>query len=171
MTSCPEPEPPVVRPRRQLKPPEYLADFQVQRPGPERRSQPPTYSNEDEDDVECASLSAECESCVSTPISQHSRFSDLVLQDEWQDKQGDLQRERHLQDRQPTWKEMQRDNDELRSCIQHLPEILTALQGLKAENAIMKREIQQLATSVAETCKTVPPVPAPRFHAPETCRS
>ncbi|XP_067265288.1 uncharacterized protein [Chanodichthys erythropterus] len=164
MTSRPEPEPPIVRPRRQLKPPAYLADFQVQRPGLERRSRPPTYSNEDEDDVEC-------ESRVSTPISQQSLFGDLVLQDEWQDKQGDLQRERHLQDRQPTWKEMQRENDELRSCIQHLPEILTALQGLKAENAIMKREIQQLATSMAETSKTVPPVPAPRFHAPETCRS
>lgn len=120
MTSRPEPEPPVVRPRRQLKPPAYLADFQVQRPGLERRSQPPTYSNEDEDDVEC-------ESHVSTPISQHSLFSDLVPQDEWQDKQGELQRERHLQDRQPTWKEMRRENDDLRSCIQHLPEILTAL--------------------------------------------
>lgn len=160
------PEPPVVRPRGHLKPPAYLADFQVQRPGPERISLQPAYS--DEDDAELASLSAERESRVSTPISQHSHFSDLVIQDEWQDTLGDSHRENEeLQNRPSPWKEMQRENDELRSCIQHLPEILSALQGLKAENAIMKREIQQLATNVATSCKPVPPSPAPRFHVPE----
>ncbi|RXN14040.1 hypothetical protein ROHU_028875 [Labeo rohita] len=155
MTSRPEPEPPVVRPRRHVKPPAYLADFEVQRPGSERRSQQPACSSDDEAKAEDPPLSSEHESRVSTPISQRSPTSELVLLDEWRDTRGDLQRE----------------NDELRSCIRQLPEILSALQGLKAENAVMKREIQQLATTVATPCKSVPPVPAPQFHEPETCRS
>ncbi|RXN38437.1 hypothetical protein ROHU_001105 [Labeo rohita] len=137
MTARPEPEPPVVRPRRHVKPLAYLADFEVQRPGSERRSQQPACSSDDEAKAEDLPLSSEYESR------------------EWRDTRGDLQRE----------------NDELRSCIRQLPEILSALQGLKAENAIMKREIQQLATTVATPCKSVPPVPAPQFHEPETCHS
>lgn len=174
MTSHPEKEPPVVRPRRHVKPPAYLADFQVQRSGSERRSQQPACSSYDETKAEDPPLSSEHESRVSTPISQRPPTSDLVLLDEWQDTRGDLQREEeelHPQARQSTWEEMQRENDELRSCIRQLPEILSALQGLKAENAFMKREIQHLATTVATPHKSVSPVPAPQFHEPETCRS
>ncbi len=168
----PRPEPPVVRPRRHVKPPAYLADFQVQRSGSERRSQQPACSSDDETKAEYAPLSSE--SRVSTPISQHSPTSDLVLLDEWQDISENFQREEeelHPQVQQSTWEEMQMENDELCSCIRQLPEILSALQGLKAENAFMKREIQHLATNVATPHKPVSPVPASKFHEPETFRS
>ncbi|XP_026115567.1 uncharacterized protein LOC113094113 [Carassius auratus] len=166
--------PPVVRPRRHVKPPAYLADFQVQRPGSERRSQQSACSSDDEAKAVDPPLSSECESGVSTPISQRPPLSDLVLLDEWQDIRGDLQREKeglHPQARQSAWEDLQKENDDLRSCIQQLPEILSALQGLKAENAFMKREIQQLATTVANPHKLMSPIPPPQFHEPETCHS
>ncbi len=157
---------------RQVKIPAYLADFQVQRSGFERRSQQPACSSDDETKAEDAPLSSE--SRVSTPISQCSPTSDLVLLDEWQGTSGNFQRdeeELHPQVQQSTWEEMQMENEELHSCIRQLPEILCALQGLKAENAFMKREIQHFATTVATQHKSVSPVPAPKFYEPETFRS
>lgn len=50
-----------------------------------------------------------------------------------------------LSDIKSMWSEMKRDSDELHSHI--LPEILSTLQGLKAENVTLKQEIQQIATS------------------------
>lgn len=47
-----------------------------------------------------------------------------------------------LSDIKSMWREMKRDSDKLHSHI--LPEILSALQGLKAENAELKQEIQQI---------------------------
>ncbi|KAL0194587.1 hypothetical protein M9458_008159, partial [Cirrhinus mrigala] len=67
-----------------------------------------------------------------------------------------------LSDLKSMWTEMKRDNEELHSHI--LPEILSALQGLKAENALLKQEIQQISSSVETPRRPVTPVPAPRTH-------
>ncbi|KAL0177743.1 hypothetical protein M9458_026637, partial [Cirrhinus mrigala] len=61
------------------------------------------------------------------------------------------------------------DSDELHSHI--LPEILSVLQGLKAENATLKQEIQQISTSIETPRRSVTPVPVPRTKVPQPIRS
>nr|XP_021334729.1 uncharacterized protein LOC101884915 [Danio rerio] len=170
MSSCSQQEPPAVRPRRHIKPPAYLADFQVRMTGSERGCQQLTYSSDEEVNAEYAPLSTERESHAFTPISQRSPTSDLVLQDEWQSTPRE-EDEKYHQSQQSAWEEMQRENDELRSCIRQMPEILSVLRGLKEENIVMKREIQQLASNVAIQHKPVARLPAPRPDVPETVHS
>ncbi len=73
----------------------------------------------------------------SSPKSRSSYTGDLLLQDEWRETQSEEDElhlpAQHLSDIKSMWTEMKRDSDELRSHI--LPEILSALRGLKAENA------------------------------------
>ncbi|KAI7811157.1 hypothetical protein IRJ41_011015 [Triplophysa rosa] len=122
--------------------------------GSERRSLQSAYPNEEDCEAEYAPLSPAYVSCASTPIIQPSYSSDLVLQDEWPSAQGCRMREDserclqpgQLYDTHATCTEMENENEELHSCVQQLPEILAALQGIKAENAIMKLEIQQISS-------------------------
>lgn len=92
------------------------------------------------------------------------------MPDEWQETFEDMlpdQEELHFQAQQLSdiksmWHKMKRDSDEFHSHI--LPEILSALQGLKAENAELKQEIQQIATGRETPCRSLTPVPAPHIN-------
>ncbi|KAL0171405.1 hypothetical protein M9458_031716, partial [Cirrhinus mrigala] len=170
MTSRSEPDPPVVRPRRQLRPPARLADYQVHGSGFVERV--PSTTRLSEAELEAAAPISENASRSSSPKSQPSYADDLVLRDVWPEPFGYVSPEydeRHLQvqqlsDLKSMWIEMKRDNEELHSHI--LPEILSALQGLKAENASLKQEIQQFSSSVETPRRPVTPVPAPRTRVP-----
>ncbi len=151
MTSRSESDPPVVRPRRQIRLPAHLADYQVHGSDFMKRAQSATRLNEA--GMEAAAFMSENASRSSSPKSQPSYADDLVVQDIWPEPYGEVSpepRERYLQvqqlsDMKSMWFEIKKDNDELRSHI--LPEILSTLQGIKAENASLKQEIQKFSTS------------------------
>ncbi len=169
MTSNSKPDPPVVRPRRQIRPPAHLVDYQVPGSGYVKRASP--TARQDEAGVEEAPPTPEYVSSPSSPKSQPSNAGDL-LQDEWRDTFEDIPSEddelhlqaQQLSDIKSMWTEMKRDSDELRSHI--LPEILSALRGLKAENATLKQEIQQITTGIETPHRSETPVPAPRTKVP-----
>lgn len=175
MTSHPEPDPPVVRPRRQIRLPAHLADYQVAGSGYVKRVLPTAGLNEAE--MQDALTMPENASRSSSPRSQPSYRDELILQDEWRETFEDMPREKkelHFQAQQLSdikfmWREMKRDSDELHSHI--LPEILSALQGLKAENAELKQEIQQIATGRETPCQSVTPIPAPCINVPTPMHS
>ncbi|NP_001410306.1 uncharacterized LOC100150025 [Danio rerio] len=164
MISNSEPYPPDVRPRRQIRQPAYLADYEVHGSGFVKRAPVSNRLSEYANEA-VAPMSANV-SRSSSPTSQPSYTDDLILQDVWPEPSGyespgyDKQ---HFQVQQTSdiksmCMQMKRDNDELRSSI--LPEILSALQGLKAENATLRQEIQQRSPSIQT------PIPAPRTHLP-----
>ncbi len=170
MTSRSESDPPVVRPRRQIRLPAHLADYQVHGSDFMKRAQSATCLNEA--GMEAAAFMSENASRSASPKSQPSYADDLVVQDVWPEPYGEVSpepRERYLQvqqlsDIKSMWFEIKKDNDELRSHI--LPEILSTLQGLKAENASLKQEIQKFSNSFETPRRSVAPVPAPRTHVP-----
>ncbi len=132
----------------------------------------PSATRLNEAGIEAAAPTSENASRSSSPKSQPSYADDLFLQDIWPEPFGDVSPkpgERYLQvqqfsDIKSMWFEMKKDNDELRSHI--LPEILSMLQGLKAENASLKQEIQKFISSFETPRRSVTPVPAPRTHVP-----
>ncbi|KAL1258161.1 hypothetical protein QQF64_011405 [Cirrhinus molitorella] len=171
MTSNSKSDPPVVRPRRQIRPPAHLADYQIPGSGYVKKALPTACL--DEVRIEDAPLTPEYVSRSSSPKSQQSYTGDLLLQDEWRESDS-AESELHLQAKQLSdiksmWTEMKRDSDELRSHI--LPEILSALRGLKAENDTLKQEIQQISTGIETPHRSVTPVPAPRSKVPQPTRS
>jgi len=161
MTSHFEPDTPVVRPRRQIRLPAHLADYQVTDSTNMKRALPlfpPT---------------AESVSQSSSPESQSPYPDGLLLCDEWPDLAEDVapeynepRQDQHLFDIKAMWTEMKRDSNELRSHI--LPEILSTLRGLQVENVTLKQEIQQIATERVTPGRPVKPVPAPRTHVPSS---
>ncbi|XP_065099626.1 uncharacterized protein [Paramisgurnus dabryanus] len=157
MTSHSEPDPRVVRPRRQIRPPARLADYDVTGTENVKRALPTSRLNEAVRDE--APLRTDTVSRSSSPKSQLSYLDDLDVQDEWQEDDEHLQSQQ-LSEIKSMWAEMKRGNDELHSHI--LPGILSALQGLKTENSNIRQEIQQLATRAEAPRPQVTPVAAPR---------
>ncbi len=101
MTSNSKPDPPVVRPRRQIRPPAHLVDYQFPGSGYVKKASP--TARQDEAGVEEAPPTPEYVSRPSSPKSQPSYEGDLLLQDKWRDTFEDIRSEDdevHLQAQQ-----------------------------------------------------------------------
>ncbi|KAI2646188.1 CD48 antigen [Labeo rohita] len=104
-------------PRRQIRPPAHLADYQVPGSGFVKRALPTECL--DEARAEEAPPMPEYVSRSSSPKSQPSYTGDLLLQDEWRETQSEddelrLQAQQ-LSDIKSMWTEIKRDSNELHS--------------------------------------------------------
>ncbi len=87
MTSNSKSDPPVVRPRRQIRLPAHLADYQVPGSGYVKRAFPTACLNEDR--IEEALPMSEYGSRSSSLKSRSSYTGDLLLQDKWRETQSE----------------------------------------------------------------------------------
>ncbi|XP_065118880.2 uncharacterized protein [Paramisgurnus dabryanus] len=171
--SQPRKEAPVVRPRRQVKPPAHLVDYELGDPLQHLQPLPMTGRSR----VQPPSNADNSRS--TSPISQVAEYEKWRLEDEWyaSDEQGeDVELKAIL-------RTVQNDSADLRRQTSQLPLIMSALQEMRMQNAMLHQELQSLkaeqrAQSVIpppasfvpvaspETSYSYHPVPAPRTRAP-----
>lgn len=132
--SQPEREVPVVRPRRKINPPTHLVDYELGAPLSHRQPFP---------DFSHSRVPSPAQTRSTSPVSQELDHEDWTLRDEWQSKSFNGQGEEEVE-LTSMLQVMKRENADLRLQTSQLPEIISALQEMRQQNALLHHELQSL---------------------------